>query len=310
VREGSRTSGRGLQRGAPRSGSLLRKSLQIAIQRPFEAVTVSGDAQRLQQVVLNLLTNAVKFTSAGGRIDVVIERAPHEARISVKDTGEGIAADFLPYVFDRFRQADGTSRRKHAGLGLGLEIVRQVVELHGGSVRASSEGPGCGATFTVCLPFAAQAIGARRAPDEKPASTGDLRSSGAGVRVLVVENDAETRAILGAILDRGSFSYRMVNGASSALDVLDHWLPHVIVSDIGMPDIDGYEFMRQLRARPREKGGNVPGLALSAFAREEDRNLALASGYQGHIAKPVDPVDLVKAIQAITSEIRDEPASD
>jgi PAS domain S-box-containing protein len=278
------------------------KGLSIAMHRPIESVTVDGDPQRLQQVVLNLLTNAVKFTPMGGRIDVTVERSEDEARIAVTDTGEGMAPDFLPYAFDRFRQADGTSRRKHAGLGLGLEIVRQVVELHGGSVRAESEGAGRGATFTVSLPLAPSVASGRRALDPESVPAEPIRASGAGVRVLVVENDAETRAILGAILDHGGFSYRMVNGAASALDVLDHWQPHVIVSDIGMPDVDGYEFMRQLRARPCEKGGRLPALALSAFAREEDRRLALASGYQGHIAKPVDPLDLVKAIHAVTGD--------
>jgi PAS domain S-box-containing protein len=274
------------------------KSVEIALEVPVDSVLVNGDGDRLQQVVLNLLTNAVKFTPPGGRIDVIVKRTPSEAVLQVADTGEGIAADFLPYVFDRFRQADGTARRKHTGLGLGLGIVRHVVDLHGGTVRAVSAGPGAGATFTVLLPLAKSAASAQRA-DHPPEP---ISASGVGIRVLVVENDAETREVVGAILTRAGFVYRIVSSAHSALDVLDRWVPHVVVSDIGMPEVDGYEFMRALRARPREKGGAVPALALSAFARAEDRQRALETGFQGYVAKPVDPVDLVKAIHAATGE--------
>ena len=277
------------------------KGVKLELHRAPEPITVVGDAGRLHQVVLNLVSNAVKFTPNSGSVAVWVERAGVDAQVRVVDTGEGIAPEFLPYVFDRFRQADGTSTRKHSGLGLGLAIVRHVVELHGGSAFASSEGSGRGATFSVRFPLATDDAEARKAPiaDVMPGAAPD-RMAGAGVRLLVVEDDPETREILAAILERSGFSYRLAGGARDALCVLDEWLPDVIISDIGMPDVDGYEFVRALRGRPAEKGGHIPALALSAFARGEDRKLALASGYQAHVAKPVDPADLVAAITRLT----------
>jgi hypothetical protein len=278
------------------------KGVRLEVHHAAEPVTVMGDAARLQQVVLNLVSNAVKFTQTGGKVDVWVETTENGAQARVVDTGEGIAPEFLPYVFDRFRQADGTSTRKHSGLGLGLAIVRHVVELHGGSAFASSDGAGCGSTFTVRFPLAREGDGeARKAPipDVMPGKVPD-RMAGAGIRVLVVEDDPETREILAAILDRSGFSHRLSAGAREALQLLDEWLPDVVVSDIGMPDVDGYEFVRELRSRSPEKGGRIPALALSAFARGEDRKLALASGYQAHVAKPVEPGDLVAAITTLT----------
>jgi CheY-like chemotaxis protein len=272
------------------------KGVHLRAHRPG-AISVRGDAGRLQQVVLNLLSNAIKFTPAGGRIDVTVEQPRHDAAtISVRDTGEGISPEFLPYVFDRFRQADGTSTRTHMGLGLGLAIVRHVVELHGGSVQALSGGHGLGATFTVTLPTVAS-TGARRV--KAPAAvepSGFDRASGVGVQVLVVEDDRETREMLSVILERTGYSHRVAAGAKDALALLDDWLPDVIVSDIGMPGMDGYEFIRAVRSRPREKGGQLPALALSAYVRSEDRQLALASGYQAHVSKPVDPAALLGSI--------------
>ncbi len=263
-------------------------------------IVVMGDAGRLQQVFLNILTNAVKFTPAGGRIEVALTRKGGDAEVSVTDTGEGIAPAFLPYVFDRFRQADGTSTRTHAGLGLGLAIVRHVVDLHGGNVRVASPGEGQGSTFTVTIPLATTVDGTPRKPvaERMPGAYGP--PGGLGIRVLVVEDDPETRDILGAILERGGFSYRVATRASEALSVLDDWRPDVIVSDIGMPGVDGYELVRQLRARPAHLGGTIPALALTAYARTADRDQALRSGYQAHVAKPVDPVDLVRAITELT----------
>jgi PAS domain S-box-containing protein len=272
--------------------------LELSVSAPDCAVT--GDVGRLQQVFLNILSNAVKFTPAGGRVSVTLECAPDCARVAIADTGEGIAAEFLPFVFDRFRQADGTSTRNHMGLGLGLAIVKHVVEMHGGAVLAESGGVGQGAKFSVTLPLAGDLEGKPRGPiaDRMP---GKHAPQGAlGVRVLIVEDDHETRDILAAILDRAGFSYRVATRASEALSVLDDWQPDVIVSDIGMPDMDGYEFARQLRTRPAAQGGHIPALAVSAFARAEDRELALRSGYQAHIAKPVEPAELVKAIAALT----------
>lgn len=276
------------------------KGVQIAIGAAPPNLTVLGDAQRLQQVFLNLLTNAVKFTPAGGRIDITLNRSGEQAEVAVSDTGEGISPQFLPHVFDRFRQADGTSTRRHMGLGLGLAIVRHVVDMHGGSVRVTSAGEGKGSTFIVSLPLAAHVEGTPRRPiaDRMPGTYGT--ASNAGVRVLVVEDDIETREMLGTILERAGFSYRVVTRASEALSMLDEWQPDVVVSDIGMPDIDGYEFVRQLRARPPGQGGHIPALALTAYARGTDRDLALRSGYQAHVAKPVDPAELIRRITELT----------
>jgi PAS domain S-box-containing protein len=280
---------------AQAKGLILEKTVAPA------DVVVMGDAGRLQQVFLNLLTNAVKFTPAGGRIEMVLVRTGDDAQVTVTDTGEGIAPEFLPYVFDRFRQADGTSTRTHMGLGLGLAIVRHVVDLHGGNVRVASAGAGQGATFTVTIPLATTVEGTPRKPvaERMPGIYGP--SGGLGIRVLVVEDDVETRDILAAILERGGFSYRVATRASEALSVLDDWQPDVIVSDIGMPGVDGYELVRQLRARPAHLGGTIPALALTAYARPVDRDQALRSGYQAHVAKPVDPVDLVRAITELTA---------
>jgi CheY-like chemotaxis protein len=219
--------------------------------------------------------------------------------VTIADTGEGIAPEFLPFVFDRFRQADGTSTRNHMGLGLGLAIVKHVVEMHGGSVVAASGGAGQGAKFTITLPLAGEAEGKPRGPIAERMPGGPAQGA-LGVRVLIVEDDPQTRDILAAVLERAGFSYRVATRASEALSVLDDWHPDVIVSDIGMPDMDGYEFARQLRARPAAQGGHIPALAVSAFPRSEDRELALRSGYQAHIAKPVQPADLVKAIAELT----------
>jgi hypothetical protein len=262
---------------------------------------VMGDTGRLQQVFLNILSNALKFTPTGGRIEVRLASKNGHAQVAITDTGEGISADFLPYVFDRFRQADGTSTRSHMGLGLGLAIVRHVVELHGGDVRVESAGEGKGATFTVTIPLATDVEGTPRKPvaDRMPGSYGP--AGGLGVRVLVVEDDPETRDILAAVLERGGFSYRLATRASEALTVLDDWQPDAILSDIGMPDMDGYEFVRALRQRPAHLGGLIPALALTAYARAADRDAALRAGYQAHLAKPVDPVDLVRTIMELTA---------
>jgi CheY-like chemotaxis protein len=277
------------------------KGIRIEVRHTPPDITVFGDVGRLQQVFLNILTNALKFTSASGQIEVALSSTGGNAEVSIADTGEGIAPEFLPFVFDRFRQADGTSTRTHMGLGLGLAIVRHVVELHSGTVRATSEGRGKGSTFTVTIPLAVDVESTPRGPiaSRMPGNYGP--PGGSGVRVLIVEDDVETRDIIATILERGGFSYRVATRASEALSVLDDWQPDVIVSDIGMPDVDGYEFARQLRARPADQGGLIPALALSAFARGQDRDLALRSGYQAHIAKPVDPADLVRAITDLTA---------
>jgi PAS domain S-box-containing protein len=264
---------------------------------------VEGDAHRLQQVVLNLLSNAIKFTPPQGRIDVRLEHADGHARLVVTDTGQGITPEVLPHVFDPFRQADGTHTKQHGGLGLGLAIVRHLVALHGGVARAASEGPGCGATFTVELPLATPADGhASRVQTRRAEGTRtifDCPPTLEGLRVLVVEDDPDARRYVGRVLEECKAEIVAVGSAAEAMDALPHFRPHVMVSDIGLPRTDGYELMRAIRARAPEDSGLTPALALTAYASTEDRARALAAGYQMHLAKPVDPADLVEAVTTL-----------
>ena len=258
---------------------------------------VEGDAGRLQQIVWNLLTNAIKFTPSGGHVQVRLERRDEQVRVAVRDTGMGIPAEFLPHLFERFRQADATSTRPHGGLGLGLAIVRHLVELHGGTIDAASPGPGGGATFTVTLPApaaVAPAPGAAAPAAETPpaAEHGEL----AGVRVLFVEDEDDTRAVVGALLAAAGARVRAVSSAAEALAVLRRWTPHVLVSDIAMPGEDGYALLRKVRALAPEEGGLVPAVALTAYAGAEDRRRALAAGFQEHVAKPFDPPALAAVV--------------
>jgi PAS domain S-box-containing protein len=273
---------------------------QIKLNVELEApdIRVSGDSDRLQQVVWNLVSNAVKFTPAGGHVEVRLARSDTHACIIVQDSGKGITREFLPFVFDRFRQADGTSTREHMGMGLGLAIVRHVIELHGGSVRAESEGEGKGSVFTVKLPIASPVVTTRELRQDRPARIASLPSprTTSELRVLLVEDDPDAKEVAAAGLLRAGFELRTAASALEALDILDDWQPDVIVSDISMPEMDGYEFIRELRTRPPERGGRIPALALTAYARLEDAARALASGYQGHAAKPINPVELTEAI--------------
>jgi signal transduction histidine kinase len=258
---------------------------------------VVGDADRLQQVVWNLLSNAIKFTPRGGRVAVRLETASQNAVIRVKDSGVGIRPDFLPYVFDRFRQAESTITRSHGGLGLGLSIVRHLVELHGGTVEVESEGEGQGATFTVRLPIRTEMAQALPSADTGQGGwqslwNGDLL---AGVRVLVVEDEADTRDLLVTALQQCGAAVTAVATAAEALDALDT-LPDVLVSDIGLQGEDGYSLLRKVRSRGPERGGNVPAAALTAFARAEDRLRALEAGFETHLAKPLDPSELVATV--------------
>ena len=271
------------------------KQLTINLSREGESARISGDPDRLQQVFWNLLSNAVKFTPAGGRVDVRLRPAAEDVSITVTDTGVGIDPEFLPYVFERFRQADSTSTRQHSGMGLGLAIVRHVVDLHGGSVRADSAGEGRGSVFTVVLPRltgAQAALGQER--EESVAGGSGMAPS--PTRVLLVEDDPDAREVTAAGLTKSGFEVHAVSGAVKALELLDVWLPDVVVSDIGMPGMDGYEFVKLLRARPPERGGKVVALALTAFAGLADAARAHASGYQGHLAKPITPDALAEAI--------------
>ncbi|MFP5286780.1 MAG: ATP-binding protein, partial [Thermoanaerobaculia bacterium] len=259
---------------------------------------VIGDADRLQQVIWNLLSNAIKFTPRGGRVAVRLETSSQNAVLRVKDSGVGIRPDFLPYVFDRFRQAESTITRSHGGLGLGLSIVRHLVELHGGTVDVESEGEGQGATFTVRLPIRMELTQAPPSTD-KPAQSGwqslwnpELLG---GVRVLVVEDEADTRDLLVTALQQCGAVVTAVATAAEALDALDTH-PDVLVSDIGLPGEDGYSLLRRLRSLGPGRGGNVPPAALTAVARAEDRLRALEAGFETHLAKPLDPSELVATV--------------
>jgi signal transduction histidine kinase len=299
-------------RSAVDNQRMVASAKQIVVTFTQEAgdVAIKGDPDRLQQVFWNLLSNAVKFTPANGAVDVRMYKTDAEAVVTVTDTGIGIASDFLPHVFDRFRQADSTSTRQHAGMGLGLAIVRHVVELHGGRVRAESGGPDTGSSFVVTLPLAsaAQTITQSTAPATTPRAAPPIPQR--TWRVLLVEDDADAREVTVAGLERAGFELRAVGNASEALTLLDKWVPDVIVSDIGMPGVDGYEFMRLLRARPPERGGRVAALALTAFARLEDAIRARSSGYQGHLAKPISPEDLAGAIAKLQRQSDIEPSGE
>jgi signal transduction histidine kinase len=272
------------------------KQLTITFSREGgDAARISGDPDRLQQVFWNLLSNAVKFTPAGGRVDVRLKPDGENVSIAVTDTGIGIEPAFLPYVFERFRQADSTSTRQHSGMGLGLAIVRHVVQLHGGSVSADSTGEGHGSVFTVSLPRLTKEQSALR-PERNESVVDGLSLPLPPVRVLLVEDDPDAREVTAAGLTKSGFEVHAVSGAVKALELLDVWLPDVVVSDIGMPGVDGYEFVRLLRARPPERGGNVVALALTAFAGLADATRAHASGYQAHLSKPITPDALADAI--------------
>jgi signal transduction histidine kinase len=276
----------------------LAKPVTINLTRESEDARVSGDPDRLQQVFWNLLSNAVKFTPAGGRVEVLLKTAAESASITVTDTGLGIEPKFLPFVFDRFRQADSASTRRHSGIGLGLAIVRHVVELHGGSVKAYSAGEGKGATFTVTLPRMTH--GSAALTDEGAEPTANSAGAGlAALSVLLVEDDPDAREVIAAGLTKAGFEVHSVGAAVKALELLDVWVPDVVVSDIGMPGMDGYEFARLLRARPPERGGQVVALALTAFAGVGDIARAHASGYQEHLSKPVNPEVLAQVIRAL-----------
>jgi signal transduction histidine kinase/ActR/RegA family two-component response regulator len=261
-------------------------------------VTVSGDPVRLQQVVWNLLSNAIKFTPRGGRVQVRLERINSHIEIGVSDSGAGIPQEFLPYVFDRFRQADQRTTRQHGGLGLGLAIVRHLVELHGGTVRAESSGKDEGATFTVLLPVAPVYQSAGQEVRVHPAARDTLPSYECpdrldGMTILVVDDEPDTRDLLKVGLGQCGADVTVVGSASEALEAISAAAPDLLISDIGMPEQDGYELIRRVRDLPAEGGGKVPAIALTAYARVEDRMQALRAGYQMHVPKPVELAELV-----------------
>jgi signal transduction histidine kinase/ActR/RegA family two-component response regulator len=278
------------------------KSIRLTYEFEPGAKTISGDSARLQQVAWNLLSNAVKFTPEGGEVRVRLTREDARVRFAVSDTGKGIAAEFLPHVFDRFRQADSATTRAYGGLGLGLAIVRHLAELHGGTVQAESDGEGRGSTFSVTFPLA-HADACACAPERTgETSVGAVRTEGlAGVRVLVVDDELDTRRLISTVIAQSGAEVTACASAGEALEKLKTWRPHILMSDIGMPGEDGYAFIRQVRALPAERGGRTPAAALTAYARDEDRTRALAAGFQLHIAKPFSPGDLIAAVADLQS---------
>jgi PAS domain S-box-containing protein len=265
---------------------------------------VSGDPARLQQVVWNLLSNAIKFTGKGGRVSLTLARVNSHVEIVVSDNGTGISPEFLPYVFDRFRQEESATQRQHGGLGLGLAIVKHLVELHGGSIEVKSPGAGKGATFQVSLPLTPLHSHAdeshrhhpvSRLPTDPVWTPPNLR----GVRALVVDDDLDSRQLLKRLLEDCHAEVTMAGNVQEALGALDHGHFEVIVSDIGMPHRDGYDFIRELRGRPANQGGGTPAIALTAFARSEDRTRAMLAGFDLHIAKPVDAKELCAVVSRL-----------
>jgi PAS domain S-box-containing protein len=264
---------------------------------PIES-KVLGDPDRLQQVVWNLASNAVKFTPKGGRIEVHLARAENQVQLSVRDNGKGISPDFLPYVFDRFRQADSTSTRKYGGLGLGLAIVRHLVELHGGTVNAESQGPDQGATFTVRLPLMEERVEPARGPGREPAAdaagTAPVRLD--GVKVMVVDDELDMRDFLSVSLRQYGADVTALASVGEAVAALEREKPDVLVSDIGMPGEDGYALIRKVRALGPDRGGQVPAAALTGFAAGDDTTRVLSAGYQVHLPKPVEPSQLAQVV--------------
>jgi signal transduction histidine kinase/ActR/RegA family two-component response regulator len=269
---------------------------------------VSGDPDRLQQVVWNLLSNAVKFTPRNGRVQVRLARVGAHVEIVVSDNGVGIREDFLPYVFERFRQAEAATVRRTGGLGLGLAIVRHIVEMHGGTVDATSAGEGAGATFRVSLPLMIAHPTLTEAPREHPKSQrrdalrslGDLRD----VHVLAVDDEEDALTLLRVVLEAAGARVTTVGSPLEAVERIEATQPDVLVVDLGMPEMDGFELIRQIRASPRAQVRDVPAAAVTAFARADDRTKALRSGFEMHLAKPVDPGELVASVASLVRRAR------
>jgi CheY-like chemotaxis protein len=278
------------------------KGVRVLVERPAPIHPLYGDASRLQQVVWNLLSNAVKFTPHGGTVTVTLEQRDESVEVRVHDTGQGIAPEFLPFIFEPFRQADASSTRAHPGLGLGLAIVKSLVEAHGGTISADSDGKGRGACFTVWVPTAGLA-----APDGAAPATARLANRDAGVAevdlggvsVLVVDDEPDTSEVVAAQLQASGASVRTAASAAAALALIQQTRFDVLVSDIGMPDEDGYSLIRKVRVLSDSTAASIPAAALTALARKEDRQHALQAGFQMHLTKPVDSKALVSAVATL-----------
>ena len=281
------------------------KEIRVRALLDSEVAPITGDPNRLQQVFWNLLSNAVKFTPKGGRVQVELKRVDSHLEVSVTDNGEGIEPEFLPHVFDRFRQADATTSRAHGGLGLGLAIVRQLVELHGGTISVRSAGRNCGSSFIVSLPMmvvhaSREPTVERRHPTATAAPTMSRQSVRmAGVRVVVVDDEPDARSLLRRLLEDCDAKVHTAETADEAVALVQSERPHVLISDIGMPGEDGYGLIRRVRALSAETGGHTPAVALTAYARAEDRVTAIVAGFQHHLSKPVEPNELIAIVASL-----------
>jgi signal transduction histidine kinase/CheY-like chemotaxis protein len=285
--------------------SATAKQIDVRTRLDPKAARVLGDAQRLQQIIWNLLTNAVKFTEPGGVVEVSVAPVGKVTRLAVRDNGSGISPDFLPFVFERFRQSDASSARRHGGLGLGLALVRELVELHGGSVRAESPGEGQGATFTIDLPTA-------RSAEEGRSSAGRTQQSAkapslAGLRLLIVENEVDSRELLAVTMMTCGAQVMMASSCQEAIDVLQQAalsknLPHVILSDLGMPKADGFDLIRKVRSLAAGEGGRIPLVAVTGYVDRHDGQRALEAGFFSHVPKPIDPIAIAVEVARAARE--------
>jgi CheY-like chemotaxis protein len=289
-----------------RPAALARKIRIVSAVDPGVA-TVRADPARLQQVLWNLLSNSVKFTPEGGLVELTIDRSEGQLRFRVTDNGKGIGADFLPRVFERFAQGDASRSRQHGGLGLGLAIAKQLMELQGGTISAASPGEGLGATFTVTLPLSAAAAASLEAlaparPAWNAESAGLDRSDLSGIKVLVVDDEADALESLSRTLTDSGATVFAAQSAQAAIGLVQSQSPHVLVSDIGMPEMDGYELLRRVRALDGVSA-DLPAIALTAFARPSDRLNSLRAGYVAHLTKPADPLQLMATISAVAGRV-------
>jgi CheY-like chemotaxis protein len=282
------------------------KGIRLQTMLDPRVAPVRGDASRLQQIVWNLVSNAIKFTDKGGRVQIALERVNSHVELTVSDTGQGIKPEFLPHLFERFRQADSSTTRRHAGLGLGLSIVKQLVELHGGSVRVKSPGEGKGSTFIVALPL--MVLHGEETPESRPHPRlptapipDEHQPSLKGLKLLVVDDEPDARDLVARILGHRGAMVTCAASAAEAITAFQTQTPDVLISDIGMPDEDGYELIRKIREIERTRGTHIQAVALTAFARSEDRTRAMLAGYQAHIAKPVEPAELIATVASVAS---------
>jgi PAS domain S-box-containing protein len=283
------------------------KSIRIETILDPSAGPIAGDPDRMQQIFWNLLSNAVKFTPKGGRIQVRLQRINSHVEVVVSDTGMGVDPKLLPFIFERFRQGDSSTTREHGGLGLGLAIVRHLVELHGGVVNAYSDGAGKGAEFIVQLPTLVSARTSQPGEERVHPSAGGNLFGGvpalAGVRVLVVDDERDAREIISVILGEAGAEMATASSTREALDLVERWKPDVLISDIGMPGESGYDLIRKVRALPAGKGGQTPAIALTAYARVEDRLKILSAGFQMHVPKPIEPMELATVVASLAKRL-------